>query len=173
MPTNAPSGHPTTAPTNSPSDAPTDSPTTAPTEIAVPRIIYIFYNQDIDDIFSLSLSRYNDELINATQRAVIMMMNDTSLNSVCKGSDLDGVDCDLSNDNPFTRRRRRRGLNVDYSYNKDNDNGWWQGRIENLQFCVLFDNLVWNPNDCQDYQESIFYDAEEINTQQAEYIVCY
>ena len=173
FPTESPSSNPTNVPSGDPTVAPTNSPTTAPTEIAVSRTIYFFYNQDIDDIFSLSLSRYNDELIKATQQAIIMMMNDTSIDSVCNRSDSDGVDCELSNYNSFTSRRRRRGLNIDYSYNNDIDNGWWQGRIENLQYCVLFDNLVWNPNDCQTYDESIFQDAEEVNTQQAEYIVCH
>ena len=32
-------------------------------------------------------------------------------------------------------------------------NGWWQGRIENLEFCVVLQNLMWDPSTCSDFYD--------------------
>ena len=118
---------------------------------------------------------------------MIRLMNDTALGSVCNGTDDQGIKCTLSNYNPFARthgdsgsnanenqitnhEKRRRMLNDDYSY-KLGDNGWWQGRIVNLQFCVVLSDLEWNPSSCDDYDDGArFADAEEFITNEAEYI---
>ena len=57
---------------------------------------------------------------------MIIVMNDTLVDTVCNITDPDGTTCDLSNYNPLAttvsirrRRRRRRMLNGDYSYKYD------------------------------------------------------
>ena len=87
----------------------------------------------------------------------------------------DGVDCDLSNWNAFGDTSTRRiMLNKEYSYrykySNGSESGWWQGRIENLQYCVVFENLIWRPNECDSYNEEKYHTEKEFVDNLAQFI---
>ena len=185
LPTTAPTANPSRAPSDAPSqlptDAPTDSPTKSPTntygsENHEQQLLYIYYTQTIADVLSLSLATYAQELYDFVMQGIKEIMNDTSMSSICNRTDPNGIDCELSNYNPFRNntsdsQQRRRMLNDEYSYNSNTSNGWWQGRIENLKFCVVLQNLMWDPSACDDYyDESVYEEADEFRSGEAEFI---
>ena len=184
IPTAAPTWVPSDSPTESPTASPSSSPTLAPTGTPQVRGIYIFYNDVIENPRRLSLARYATELANETQQAFAAVMSDTNLSTVCN----DTNDVNSCNYNPWpsngtthaltvaarSRRRRRNMLESEYSYKIPTDGdfseGWWQGRVENLQFCVVLQNLMWNPNECGDYDELFYTDSELIDSGDVDYI---
>ena len=180
-PTSVPTASPTLAPTGSPTLSPSNSPTIAPTEVKIERLIYLYYNDPIDDPLSLNIRQYADNLANGTAAALKILMNDTTINSVCATNETDpsGIACDLSNWNPFSQtnidNNRRMMLHQDYSYHYEKNNlsianGWWQARISNLQFCVVLDRIEWDSNSCQLYDQDKPDEEETIVTQQAQYV---
>ena len=109
----------------------------------------------------------------------------------CNGTDVNGVPCKRSNWNPFdddndesegedegddenTDRRMMLGADYSYSYSDDDiDNGWWQGRVENLEFCVVLESLNIDPQKCDEtfYTKELVYDeSNPIVTGEAQYI---
>ena len=148
---------PTTATTTS---APTTAPTEAYNSGSARESIYIYYNQDIQSIFSnsFSIGEYATHIGSFTMDIIVQMMNDTyaSINTACEGADPDGIDCELTEY---------------YSYNNDIENGWRKGRIENLQFCVVFENLVLSIDECDEYYDkSRFFDSKEFKNNEAQFI---
>ena len=172
---------PTYSPTVAPTETPSISPTQSPTDDVIPHTIYMYYDDAIDDPLSLNIHQYAQDLANASVAAIEIVLNDTLLNTVCNITDPYGISCDLSNYNPWTEleldsdddSRRRVMLNDEYSYkykgNFDSE-GWWQGRVENLQFCVVLDKLKWDPNKCSKYDETRFEEEEAFATKDAQYV---
>ena len=180
-PSVVPSNAPSISPSNSPTQPPTSSPTSAPTEEIISGNIYVFYEHEVEDILSLSLLTYSEALVNATMTALMEVLNDTSWERMCEqfnystGDDVDGGadgnNCHLTNFNPFIDdgsigrigTRRRNMLNSKYSYNySESDSGasgWWQGRMENLFYCVVL-TIEWSPNECEDFDFEIVENTE-------------
>ena len=185
-PSNAPSRAPSIAPTDSPTDAPTASPTPSPTSVTESKVIKIYYEQDkdeINDLLQLSLVTYAYDLKRAVELAIHELSNDSTLDTVCNGTDARGVECELSNYNPFEPNdnyridnddRRRRMLNDDYSYsyNDDNQTGWWQGRIIDLKFCTIF-GLVIDPQACDQTEIDEVVAKDELIADEEEEFLAY
>ena len=69
-------------------------------------------------------------------------------------------------------RRRRRFLNDGYSYRYDgngSDTGWWQARVNNLQFCYVL-NLEWDPNACESFDLDVLKNTEVYVNNQVEFV---
>ena len=190
IPTRNPTQTPSNAPTNTPTDSPTDSPTKSPTEITGSKVIKIYYRQSISssDVAELSIILYAQDLENALNEVIYQLSNDTRVDSICQNNTApDGIDCGLSNYNPFIsgaaddgadlERRRRRMLNDRYSYKIGNDNGnstgWWQARVEHLSICVVLTNINIDPQHCSEdvYNEhDLYIDNDNIENERYDFI---
>ena len=184
--------------TTAPSYSSTKAPTQAPTDSnVIEGNIYLFYKHHVEDVLSLSLLGYAEDLADATKEALRFITNETSFQLMCDQFNLTTEDvnndhdipfakrdnnCFLSNFNPYVNSgddsdngsTRRRMLNEYYSYKYDDfDNGssgWWQGRMENLQYCTVF-KIEWGPTDCGDFNTDIVDNTAEyvLDPEQVQY----
>ena len=194
IPTRVPSEAPSIAPTNIPTAAPTNAPTDSPTDNGTSitnKELWIYYNEEIDER-QLSIQVYAKELEIAAQEAFLSVLNATLLNKLCEQKNvvvdgnysvygefddeylymldyLDEIDCgDNKNNDGSTERRHM--LEPDYSYSIINEsNSWWQGRIDNLQFCVVL-KYVWSPTKCDKYESWRFPNSSQYINNKATYV---
>ena len=133
QPTNLPTA-PTLTPVLTPSKQPTQIPTPNPTDVDsyLVKSISIYYNGTVQSSPSLAtvIDNFAALLSNATIIAALEMMND-SLNGINGYSSW----YYLSDNN--------NNIVADYNYS----NLWIDGRIENIQFCVMF-SFEWELDNC-------------------------
>ena len=162
-PSGSPSIAPTIAPTGSPTDSPTASPSVAPTDTSITKQLWIYYNEEIKNVLDFSIGVYAQQFVDAVEKTFVVLMNDTLLHNFCNNDqEQSSIDCNNIFENSVCNSgRRRRMFGNDYSYNLNNSNGWCQGRIDNLQICVVLWQIEWNEKECENYNEDRFEQSKE------------